>query len=536
MIDFLKLVTEAEPTSPTPASAQSTTPGAAQAAPKPATGAAQSQTQPGTTTPEEGNKEQKPDEEKIKSIQQFFTPQVYNELKAAFENKPEYKKLELKFPTEDEFKNIVYAASNNSIRNTKDPTDFPDLAIVYPVLDLIAQIKTNLKSNQPNEVKGTFTKFLDRLKKSQGAPLDYVPVDPWALSVKQEYFTRDKAELGELALQKHNDKSIMGTILSLLSARRKQVVKKMTVKRDVSKNIDPNKIPNALNFVKDLIVHPEKYAGGNVPIPPKLAALYDVDSARELLNIGRLAKAFFVSEAGKVQPPVSDDRMNEAYEAFLNNDPQKDKNFDWSPYQQQTTQEEQPPKQSTQPQTQANGLVTQSFEYLYNSCMDILFETKRKKGNSKQRKQARKAAERAAKEAAEQENSKQTEEPKPQPTEFPAGAPPLPPDSKNQETSTEEVPEPSAQQQPSAETPEEESPEQAQPPAEKVAQIKEGGYTLGNIKELKQNTQGQALYNALKKFADYIRAGIERDYTGAISSAAGALKSLSKIGGPTMGK
>ena len=522
MIDFLRLVTEAEPAA-TPAPAQGTAGTPANS--NQTTTAAQ---QPPAGSAPEANKEQKPDEEKIKSIQQFFTPQVYNELKAAFENKPEYKKLELKFPTEDEFKNIVYVASNNSIRNTKDPTDFPSLAIVYPLLDLIAQIKTNLKSNQPNEVKGTYTKFLDRVKKSQGTPLDYVPVDPWALSVKQEYFTRDKAELGELALQKHLDKSIMGTILSLLSARRKQVVKKMTVKRDVSKNIDPNKIPNALNFVKDLILYPEKYAGGNVPIPPKLSALYDVDSARELLNIGRVAKAFFVSEAGKVQPPISKDRMDEAYEAFLNNDPQKDKNFDWSLYQQQTTQEEQPPEQSTQPQTQANGLVTQSFEYLYNSCMDILFEKKKSYSYKSGKAEEIKPKEKESKSKVDprlpsvyQPKEEDSEEEEKVDSRLPSVYQP------KEEVPAEEAPE---------EVPAEEAPEQAQPPAETVAQIKEGGYTLGNIKELKQSTQGQALYNALKKFADYIRAGIERDYTGAVSAAAGALKSLSKIGGPTMGK
>jgi hypothetical protein len=543
MIDFRKLVLEApQPANePNPAAAPS-----AGVAPTPSTP---------TDTKQEATKE----DQQAKDVTQFFDTNHYNELKTAFETK--YKNLELKFPTEDEFKNIVYTAANNSIRNTKDPTAFANVALVYPLLDLIAQVKTSLKNKQNAEP--AYKGFLKRLNGSQGTPLDYVPVDPWALSVKQEYFTRDKAELGELALNKHTDKSILDTILALLSARRKQVVKKLTFKKDVSKNVDPNKIPNALNFVKDLIYYPERYAGGNVPIPPKLTGLYDIDSARELLTIGRLAKAFFQGEAGKIQPPLEQSKFQEAYEAFLNNNPLKDENFDWTPYQQQKNQED-------QSQEEEQTTNTESFNLLYDQLYALLSEK-----NAKQRRKARRQREREQQTntdnnpPADQDQQTTNNEDKPQKGDKVNYGPgyefefdgtdwthegtkvskpgdaeklnnkwkeqktpnPLPPSS--EQDSSEESSEEKEQS-----TTEEEPKQEKQTPQENAAQIEKGGYTLNNVKQLgeQRNTQAKALYDALKKFADYIRAGIERDYTGAIQSAAGAMKSLSKIGGPTMGK
>ena len=68
-----------------------------------------------------------------------------------------------------------------------------------------------------------------------------------------------------------------------------------------------------------------------------------------------------------------------------------------------------------------------------------------------------------------------------------------------------------------------------------------GGYTIKNIREVvktipESKTQAETLIQKLEQFANYIRQETEKDIPGALRAGAGALSSLSKIAGPTMGK
>tara|TARA_R110000868_G_scaffold103681_18_gene285396 strand:- start:1345 stop:2712 length:1368 start_codon:yes stop_codon:yes gene_type:complete len=415
------------------------------------------------------------------NVRMFFDPETenrYSGLKAAFEAK--YKGID--FPNQDEFKAIVSKAANNSIRDTKKPESFPNIRQTYPLLDLVSRVKIAYTDNKDNnkaveEANKIYTNFLQKIKLSTGEPIDFEATDPWAKSVKDEYFKTGKQDVGELALDKYLDKSIMFIVLKLLEVRRKDLSAKILAKR---KNVDPNKIPNALPFVEDLILHPEKYAGGNVPVPDKLRALYDQVTARDLVNLGKLAKNFFTSEARKRNLTEENFDTESGYKAFLNNASLENGVFDWNKF--KTQQEVTPSNQPT----------SENFNLLFNRLCSLLSEK-----NSKQRRNDRR--------------QQQRQIPSPKPSQLPPGAPPPPADK---------TPNNNVEQEQNEEVP--------------PTDVK-NGYTLGNIKQMTQSAEAKALYAALKQFADYIRMGMKRDVIGAVKSATGAMKALSRIGGPMMG-
>ena len=169
--------------------------------------------------------------------------------------------------------------------------------------------------------------------------------------------------------------------------------------------------------------------------------------------------------------------------------------------------------------------VESLFDVIYQSCLsedNFLFEVRRGNSARKQLKAAKEKAKGNTDEPTEMESEVTTV---PATDEKTAQAVPNEPTEK--ESNAETAPAPTT----------DEKTAQAVPDAVDLTAMQlDKGYILKNIKEQpsQENNKAKPLYDALLKLANYIRSQKQRDITGAINSAAGVMRSISSIGGPTM--
>jgi len=126
--------------------------------------------------------------------------------------------------------------------------------------------------------------------------------------------------VGSLALQNYYNKSIQVTIFSLLNARKKAR--------------DPQNItPNASNYIQQILLTPEKFAGGNIKVPQEFSRIYEQTSVQQLMKIGVAIKNFYNFEKSNKQRAL--DQQNEgrkiitSIEDFFSNSSVTNDTFKW---------------------------------------------------------------------------------------------------------------------------------------------------------------------------------------------------------------
>jgi hypothetical protein len=154
-----------------------------------------------------------------------------------------------------------------------------------------------------------------------GWPLDYAPITPRATILQSDLRKRQyNSVVGQLALSNYASKSLQEAIFGLLKARK--------IARDPN-----NKAPNDSNYIQQLLLTPEKFAGGNVQIPQDLRRLYDSVTAETLIQIGVAIKQFFESEKTLRQQQISAKKSSSAIETsiqqFFVNEPKDSDAFVW---------------------------------------------------------------------------------------------------------------------------------------------------------------------------------------------------------------
>lgn len=185
------------------------------------------------------------------------------------------------FVTPEEFSLVAYKSMESSKRNVKGSSGYPKFKSIFPLLDLFGLLAKDFqKGGNPKNADATYKKFLSNLDKYKNSPipLDYVPILPWAMTVKQDYFSQDKGEIGALRLDTLNPNlSLYYVIQNLLAKRKQSVVKKMP---DQEKNFFGEK------FVDDILLRIPQIISGQLPVrDQKISKIYDEGASRALMSV-----------------------------------------------------------------------------------------------------------------------------------------------------------------------------------------------------------------------------------------------------------
>lgn len=213
-------------------------------------------------------------------------------------------------------------------------SQFFEYSQYLPYIELMAQT-ANLAPNNPSSVPERFKKslipisvFKAQLQKFETAiqnrttanPIDF----PIATAEGQYVATQIRKQLqqnyvGQITLEKFAGNSIKDALFYILEARKKARLATLPTKS----------VPDQGKAVTDVLLHPEKYAGGTYAFSNKVSSdkVYTRAIHTELLNIGLACKRFFdyeinrlfpKNEKGEFKPPgpITGDT---AYEVFLNN-------------------------------------------------------------------------------------------------------------------------------------------------------------------------------------------------------------------------
>ena len=404
----------------------------------------------------------------------------YQVLKKAFET--HYNSQLFPFLTEEEFYDMAYNAANSVVRATKDSDKYPKIVNSYPLLDLFALLSNELKKgSQGNKetAKSILDSFVERLLDSNNPkiPLEYHPTNTWAKSVREDYVSETKQEIGKARLDTINPNyGIYATILQLLAIRRNAAKLKIPV----------DKLPPANEFVKKIFFDPQVYVKGQKTLPSddRLKLLYNDTSANLLLRIAMSAYALFKQQLNVTIGEENVRDEGKAYAEFLGDGtttPKRPMNWNGHSKEEKTTTTE------PTPVTRIVSSFDNSLELLHK---EIVNETELKT-----------AAEIATGRFSSPE--KVSTEPKPESEEKDQKLPTIMPPFKNKQGSYE--------------------------------------YTLGNINKFKTEVPAaKNLYNQLLNLANYIQQeAMKPDWyersVGAMSGATQIAKGLS-LGVPTMGR
>ena len=267
---------------------------------------------------------------KAENAQKFLLdPKKYDEIKSVSNQRYEkIYKAYYKFPEKQEFDNIIRVACFNAIRGTKDSSKYSTIRSILPVLDLIGLIiqvyKTEQKANINEAAVRVYNDFINKLKTSVGAPMEYQPDSAWAKDVKADHYDdQQKVNIGNIVLNSPElqSQNIYFVIFKLLEIRR----------QGKSGNIDLSKIPSSKKFIENILLNPNSYIEGRLPIPgDDIRSLYNDVTPQLILDVAKKAYELFIqqteSNLGSKDAFGSPVQEKEAYKLFLNNQ------IDWNKY------------------------------------------------------------------------------------------------------------------------------------------------------------------------------------------------------------
>lgn len=142
------------------------------------------------------------------------------------------------------------------------------------------------------QIANNFVDEFDNYNKTKGQDSfkNYKPITDTVRELHAKYFGQKGDELiGKLALNNYNKASIKKTIYGLLEVR----------KQIRSKQIKDEDIPNAIEWIDDILINPQKYAGAQTLVPAKFKKMYQDVHATKLVEISDAALKLFESEANR---------------------------------------------------------------------------------------------------------------------------------------------------------------------------------------------------------------------------------------------
>lgn len=278
-----------------------------------------------------------------------FLLQKYNKLAQDYNDK--YKtNYNFVFPSEEDYKGLVYSATQAAVRTVKDSDRYPNIKQMFPVLDLVGLVTQSYYKGAQDASKtaeSRYEDFVRKLKASPGAPLEYEPMSPWAKAVKEDYFSgKQKIDIGKLRLESPElqNQSIYFVVQKLFQVR-------MTGKANILDLSDSNIPKKSQQFIDQFLFNPNAFISGQKPIPEQqIKALYNDVSPSLILEIARNAYEFFVQQADVNAGGIKNLKGTtgasvDAFKMFLNN------KIDWQLL--KTNQTQQPA-----PNLQTSGLTT----------------------------------------------------------------------------------------------------------------------------------------------------------------------------------
>lgn len=207
-------------------------------------------------------------------------------------------------------------------------------SMYFPMISFMADIALQTGATKAADAFNTLTlskEIFDRLKDgfvkslkevTSANPIDFRPIlSPQAQYISTQILKDNQREyLATASLEKHFANNIKDAVYKLLEVRKKA---RLATLSNAS-------VPDQGNAVKDVLVHPDKYSGGQYAFSSKVSSdkIYTRAIHTELVTIGLLAKGFFEFEAmrlGSEESPISIEDTE--YESFLNNTPMSEGNL-----------------------------------------------------------------------------------------------------------------------------------------------------------------------------------------------------------------
>jgi len=245
------------------------------------------------------------------SFNAFLTQQRYKELQNIWTTK--YK--DYPFISLEETKMIAYVAMENSKRKTKDPGAFPKIKNIFPLLDLFAGLGKNFqKGGNAAAAPVYFDTFIKRIKEDKSnIPLDYNPLEPWTHTVKGEYYSDTKNDIGKLRIETLNpNATFYYTIYNLLAIRKNGLNKKLP---DQDKNITTE------SFIDTILLNIANIINGTVPVrDEKIKKVYDEGACRALMSVASAAYQLYKQQIETIVGSLEDQtNKTEAQALFKDN-------------------------------------------------------------------------------------------------------------------------------------------------------------------------------------------------------------------------
>ena len=187
--------------------------------------------------------------------------------------------------------NVIYGVK----LSTTNVKAFDDIANIFPLLDLAAQLYDNnfkqTGNKEPQAAEATLKSFLDNLNKQRlTRPFDYTPSHAWAKKLKEAAFATSKNELGKARVANlPKDLTIYGTLHELMEIRKKSIFPKLST---FAKNF------NGEGILKSIMIKPWEIVSGKYTInDDKIKSLYDGATVQELVNLSLAAYNLYVQQA-----------------------------------------------------------------------------------------------------------------------------------------------------------------------------------------------------------------------------------------------
>ena len=239
--------------------------------------------------------------------------------------------------------------------STTNVKAFDDIANIFPLLDLTAQLYDNnfkkTGNKQQSAAEATLKGFLDNLNKQRlTRPFDYTPSHAWAKKLKEAAFTTSKNELGKARVANlPKDLTIYGTLHELMEIRKKSIFPKLSTFA---------KTFNGEGILKSIMLKPWEIVSGKYTInDDKIKSLYDGATVQELVNLSLAAYNLYVQQAESAlgEEAVTALKDSSMYTKFIGADANAVPII-WK-------------KPSVEQEAQQNDSFDQSFELLYKQML-----------------------------------------------------------------------------------------------------------------------------------------------------------------------
>lgn len=247
--------------------------------------------------------------------------------------------------------NVIYGVK----LSTTNVKAFDDIANIFPLLDLAAQLYDNnfkqTGNKDPQAAEATLKSFLDNLNKQRlTRPFDYTPSHAWAKKLKEAAFATSKNELGKARVANlPKDLTIYGTLHELMEIRKKSIFPKLST---FAKNF------NGEGILKSIMLKPWEIVSGKYTInDDKIKSLYDGATVQELVNLSLATYNLYVQQAQSAlgEEAVTALKDSSMYTKFVGADANAVPMI-WK-------------KPNVEPEAQQNASFDQSFELLYRQML-----------------------------------------------------------------------------------------------------------------------------------------------------------------------